>query len=39
MEVECSLLYLDLRQFRIINDSAGYEAGDQISERCLEASA
>ena len=29
-EVECSLLYLDLRQFRIINDSAGYEAGDQI---------
>ncbi len=29
-EVECSLLYLDLRQFRIINDAAGYEAGDQI---------
>ncbi|WP_250656649.1 DUF1631 family protein [Alkalimarinus coralli] len=28
--VECSLLYLDLRQFRIVNDAAGYEAGDQI---------
>ncbi|UZE95719.1 DUF1631 family protein [Alkalimarinus alittae] len=27
---ECSLLYLDLRQFRIINDAAGYEAGDAI---------
>lgn len=29
-EVECSLLYLDMRQFRIINDAAGYEAGDQV---------
>ena len=29
-DVECSLLYIDLRQFRIINDAAGYEAGDQI---------
>jgi len=29
-DLECSLLYIDLRQFRIINDAAGYEAGDQI---------
>lgn len=28
--IECSLLYIDLRQFRIINDAAGYEAGDHM---------
>lgn len=28
--IECSLLHIDLRQFKIINDSAGYEAGDHI---------
>ncbi len=29
-DIECSLLHIDLRQFKIINDSAGYEAGDHI---------
>ena len=29
-DIECTLLYIDLRQFRIVNDAAGYEAGDQI---------
>ncbi|PIE43850.1 MAG: signal transduction protein [Gammaproteobacteria bacterium] len=26
----CNLIYIDLRQFRIINDHAGYDAGDQL---------
>ena len=26
----CSLIYVDLRQFKIINDSAGYDAGDRL---------
>ncbi|MCP5209519.1 MAG: DUF1631 family protein [Hahellaceae bacterium] len=28
----CSIIHLDLRQFRIINDSAGYDAGDKLLE-------
>ncbi|MCG8613984.1 MAG: DUF1631 family protein [Pseudomonadales bacterium] len=27
---ECTLIHIDLRQFKIINDTAGYDAGDQL---------
>ncbi|PID41670.1 MAG: hypothetical protein CSB48_13550 [Proteobacteria bacterium] len=32
----CSLLYIDLRQFRIINDTAGYDAGDKLLKEVAE---
>ncbi len=32
----CSLIYVDLRQFKIINDSAGYDAGDRLLKNIAE---